>query len=240
MSVAGNLEIIRERIQKACLLSGRNVQDVRLIAVSKFHSVENIEEALANGQADFAENYFQEWRAKAEILERQTKWPPIAWHMIGHLQSRKANGAAGKFALIHTLDSEKLALSLQKALERENLHQNALVEINIAEEPQKTGISRKNLLPFCEFVQEKCPRLALRGLMCMPPFSETGAGSQKYFAQLRRIRDELEKSLGRSLPELSMGMSGDFEAAIQEGATIVRIGSAIFGPRPARGAKIGA
>lgn len=235
MSVAENLESVRDRIRKACLLAGRNVQDVRLIAVSKFQPVEKMEMAVACGQTAFGENYFQEWRQKADAL----KAPGLAWHMIGHLQSRKGSGAAGKFTLIHALDSEKLALSLEKALERDDCRQDVLVEINIGDEPRKTGIAKNGLLPFCDFILEKCPRLDLRGLMCIPPQNEIGEAARKYFAQLREMRDGLEKSLGLPLPELSMGMSGDFEAAIQEGATLVRIGTAIFGPRPMRPQKTG-
>lgn len=237
MNVAENLENIKDRIQKACLLSGRQPRDVQLLAVSKFQPLEKIEAAHARGQTAFGENYFQEWRQKADILEQEAQFRDISWHMIGHLQSRKGGMAAGKFALLHTLDSEKLALSMQKALEKENLSQKVLVEINIAAEPQKTGLEKNCLPSFCDFLLEKCPRLKLRGLMCVPPQNETGEAARKYFAELRELRDGLEQSLGLALPELSMGMSGDFEAAIHEGATIVRIGTAIFGPRPARPAK---
>lgn len=218
-----------EKIQDACVRASRNPSEITLVAVSKFHRPEAIEEIHAAGQIDFGENYLQEWCKKSEIL----KVLPIRWHMIGHLQSRKAKDAAGAFALLHTLDSRHLAQALQKRLESLNKKQDVLIEVNIGGEGQKSGVSGQNLQELAEYTLEKCPRLHLRGLMCLPPVFDAGEASRPWFASLRKLRDDLEKKLGIALPTLSMGMSGDFGAAIAEGATIVRIGSSIFGPRPA-------
>lgn len=229
MSIADNLAQVRLEMTKACAFAGRKETDVKLIAVSKFHSVEEIEQALACGQKDFGENYFQEWEKKSEILVK--KWPEINWHMIGHLQSRKAPKAAGRFSLLHTLDSEKGALALQKELERKGMIQEVLLEVNIAEEPQKSGLSRDELFPFIDFVQGNCPSLCLKGLMCIPPIGGNADLTRRYFRDMRVLAEKMCAETGEKHLELSMGMSADFPLAIQEGATIIRIGTAIFGPR---------
>lgn len=227
MSIAENIQRVREEVAKACSLAGRNESDVLLLGISKFHPAAAIGEAAAHGLVDFGENYFQEWRDKSASLGELNQ--RLRWHLTGHLQTRKAHLAAGKFALIHTLDSEKLALAFQKNLEKDNLQQAALVEVNLGGEAQKAGISKEEAPAFLEFIAVNCPNISLRGLMCVPPASED---ARKHFAELRKLRDALEQSANLRLPELSMGMSGDFKEAIEEGATIIRIGTAIFGPRP--------
>lgn len=152
--------------------------------------------------------------------------------MIGHVQSRKASIVAGAFDLIHSLDSIHLATALEKHCAVKNAKQKVLIEVNVGEEPQKTGVEMKDLDGLAADVIEKCPHLELQGLMCIPPVYNAGAAARPYFARLRELRDKLSASTGLALPHLSMGMSGDFEWAIEEGATFVRVGTDIFGPRP--------
>lgn len=233
LNLKDNYERIKDRIAEACLLSGRKRQDVLLLAVSKFHSVSAIETVAGLGQRDFGENYFQEWRQKKSELDAGFPLSKeLRWHMTGRLQSRKGHAAAGKFELIHTLDSEKLALVMQKSLHEQNQRQRVLMEVNIANEPQKSGLAPAELEKFAQFVLEKCPRLDLAGLMCMPPADAAGEKSAVHFRLLAKLREDLQGTLHVPLPELSMGMTSDFPWAIAEGATIVRIGTAIFGRRP--------
>ena len=152
--------------------------------------------------------------------------------MIGHVQSRKAAQVAGAFALVHTLDSVKLADALEKRAAALDVVQPVLCEINVGEEPQKAGIMADALPGLAEHVLAHCPHLELQGLMCLPPVFDAGEAARPYFARLYRLREDLRARTGLPLPHLSMGMSGDFAAAVAEGATLVRIGTDIFGPRP--------
>lgn len=229
MNNSSRYETVLAGIEAACLSCGRKREDVQLIAVSKFHPVQAILEVARAGQLDFGENYVQEVKSKKDALSEVA--PNLRWHMIGHVQSRKAAQVAGKFALLHTLDSIKLANCIERNLLNE-ASQDVLIEVNIADEPQKSGIKPTELPELAQYVIASCPHLKLRGLMCLPPVFDDGEAARPYFAKLRNLRDELEKQTGAILPELSMGMSGDYAAAIAEGATIVRIGTSIFGPRP--------
>lgn len=220
---------LAEALEQACARAGRKRGELTLVAVSKFHSAEDIRVVAALGQADFGENYVQEAQAKMEALR---DLPDLRWHMIGHVQSRKASAVAGHFKLVHTLDSIKLARGMQAQLEKNGVRQAVLVEVNIAAEPQKSGLMAEKLEELANFVQAECPALELCGLMCLPPVLDSGDAARPYFAKLRGLRDRLAASTGLALPDLSMGMSGDFAAAILEGANIVRIGTDIFGPRP--------
>lgn len=225
---------VEAQVEKACVSAGRRRDEVRLIAVSKFHPAQAILEVARAGQLEFGENYVQEAEAKrAELAELL---PNLRWHLIGHLQSRKAAQVAGRYTLIHTLDTCKLADALEKRLEG-NV-QDVLIEVNIGSEGQKSGVEPDGLAALATHIAEKCPHLNLLGLMCMPPVYDSGDAARPFFARLRHLRDGLEKGLGKKLPELSMGMSGDFPGAIAEGATIIRVGTGIFGPRPARPADI--
>lgn len=226
--VAGRLAAVNLEIESACRSSGRRRDAVRLIAVSKFHPDADIQAAIRAGQMDFGENYVQEALAKQAVISAGESAP--RWHMIGHVQSRKARDVAGKFEMIHTLDSIKLANALQKHIDG-NV-QKVLIEVNASGEKQKSGIRPEDAQELARHVLERCPGLDLRGLMCMAPVYDAGELARPHFARLRRLRDALEHDLGVRLPELSMGMSGDFGAAIAEGATMVRIGTAIFGARP--------
>ena len=152
--------------------------------------------------------------------------------MIGHVQSRKAAQVAGAFALVHTLDSVKLADALEKRAAALGVVQPVLCEINVGEEPQKAGIMADALPELAEHVLAHCPHLEMQGLMCLPPVFDAGEAARPYFARLYRLREDMRARTGLPLPHLSMGMSGDFAAAVAEGATLVRIGTDIFGPRP--------
>ncbi|MBP3730709.1 MAG: YggS family pyridoxal phosphate-dependent enzyme [Mailhella sp.] len=219
--------------EEAERLAGRPRGSVCLVAVSKFHPASDIAALRGLGQLDFGENYMQEARAKQQELAALG----IRWHAIGALQSNKAKDAAGRFHLLHTLGSESLARALARRLP-DGAAQDVLIEVNIGEEPQKAGVVPADLPAFLErllqedLISEKETGLRLRGLMCLPPRCGEGEQARPWFARLRGIRDEMAQRFGMKLPELSMGMSGDYRQAIEEGATIIRVGTEIFGPRP--------
>lgn len=220
------------RLDEAIARAGRAPEEVRLIAVSKLHPAGDVACVAAAGQVDFGENYVQEALQKRQDLLADPRCRDIRWHMIGHVQSRKAAQVAGAFALIHTLDSVKLADALEKRAAALDVVQPVLCEINVGEEPQKAGIMAEALPGLVDHVLEHCPHLEVQGLMCLPPVFDAGEAARPYFARLRLLREELRVRTGLPLPHLSMGMSGDFPAAVAEGATLVRIGTDIFGPRP--------
>lgn len=227
-----NYEGVQAAIAESCARHGRLREDITLVAVSKFHEVGDIAAIAGAGQLDFGENYVQE--AQEKQLALNSCCPDLRWHMIGHVQSRKAPQVAGNFCMIHSLDSARLANALEKSLRQSGKSQAVLIEVNIGGEAQKAGIAIEELNALGLHVAENCPHLELRGLMCLPPVFDDGTASRPYFAKLRQLKDNLRKELGMDLPHLSMGMSGDFDAAIGEGATMVRIGTSIFGPRPAK------
>ena len=213
--------------------AGREVGSVRLLAVSKFHPSSSIAELFRLGQVDFGENYMQEARAKqAELADLA-----IRWHAIGPVQTNKAKEVAGNFSLLHTLGSEALARAVLRRLPAGAV-QDALLQVNIGEEPQKSGVAPSDIFNFVEtlleggLTAENGAQLRLRGLMCLPPNCGEGELARPYFVRLRELRDGLEARFGLELPELSMGMSGDYRQAIEEGATIIRVGTDIFGERP--------
>ena len=226
-------ERLRGRLAAAVRAAGRAEGDVTLIAVSKLHPAEGIACLAACGQVDFGENYVQEACAKQAELSGNPECAAVRWHCIGHVQSRKARDVAGRFALIHSLDSLKLAAGLERHLETSGARQPVLIQVNIGGEVQKSGVAVEDLPALAEGVMA-LPHLELQGLMCLPPVFDDGPAARPHFARLRGLRDELELRLGCALPHLSMGMSGDFEEAVAEGATLVRIGTDIFGPRPVR------
>jgi pyridoxal phosphate enzyme, YggS family len=228
--LTNNLAKVRTRMAEACRRSGRKPDDVRLVAVSKFHSAEDIAVLAQAGQRDFGESYVQEALTKLDQLSGQD----ILWHFIGGLQTKKARQIAGRFVLVHSLDTEKLATELARRSADAGLLQSVLIEVNMGEE-QKAGVDEAELTGLAEDIlalREDGVGLDLRGLMCLPPIFDSPEEARPYFAHLRELRDGLSASLGVPLPELSMGMTGDFEAAIEEGATIIRVGTSIFGPRP--------
>lgn len=212
-------------IAQAAITSGRTPRDVRLVAVSKFHPPESIAALYGAGQHVFGENYVQEAQAKMNALPAD-----IAWHFIGHLQRNKARHVVGHFALIHGLDSLELAQIVHARAMNQGTVQEALIQVNLTPEPQKNGITLTDLHPIAEFLAASS-WIRWKGLMLMPPIFDDPEGARPYFAALRDLRDQLERDFGLPLPELSMGMTGDFMAAIGEGATLVRIGTKIFGAR---------
>ncbi len=226
-TVAARLQHIRERIEAAAKAAGRAPESVRLIAVSKGQPSAAIREAYAAGQRDFGENYVQELTRKADELSALSE---LRLHMLGHLQRNKAKLVVAHASFLHSLDSEALALELDKR--RAEAPLPVLIEVAIAGEAQKSGVAPADLPRLLESVK-RCARLELRGLMCVPPLSEDAEDSRPHFRRLRELQAELGGS--EVLPELSMGMSADFEVAIAEGATLVRVGTAIFGARPPRG-----
>lgn len=220
---------LNRRIKAAAERSGRNFQEIQLVAVSKMQSAERVKEAISCGIEIVGENYIQEAREKYN----STYNLPISWHFIGHLQSNKAKYAVRMFELIHSVDSLKLAGELNKQAAKIGKRQRILVQVNISREPTKSGIEHQNVLTLIQGMAEY-KNVEVCGLMTMPPFFDAPDMARPYFASLRHLRDEIEneKIPDVSMKELSMGMTGDFEVAIEEGATLVRIGTAIFGERP--------
>ncbi len=213
-----------EEIRIACKANTLDENSVSLIAVSKFHPIESIEKIASYGQKDFGENYIQEALAKIEQM------PNLNWHAIGPIQSKKTKDIVGKFTLLHTLATESFQKELEKRVPSD-APQEVLLQINIGKEDQKAGILPEQALPFLEKTL-LAKNIRVTGLMCLPPLHEDPEVTRPYFIQMRQLRDNLEKELRIKLPQLSMGMSGDFKVAIAEGATIIRVGTDIFGSRP--------
>jgi len=216
---------VRDRLDEAVRRSGREPRDVTLVAVSKFHPAEAIRVVAEAGHAAFGESYAQEALPKQDALRDL----PLEWHYIGRLQTNKAKDVTGRFALIHTVDSLKLAETLSRRL-ADGTRQGVLLQINVGQEAQKAGVEATDAEQLAESILA-LPNLRLHGLMCLPPFFDDGEAARPYFAALREQRDRLAARLGVALPCLSMGMSGDFVQAVEEGATLVRIGTDIFGER---------
>lgn len=227
-TVAENIEAIRARMRVAAERAGRDPGSVRLVAVSKRQPLEAVREAMSAGQMVFGENYLQEAESKVAALGQG----PL-WHCIGHLQSNKARIAAAIFDCIETIDRLKLAMALEGRLAELGKTMPILVQVNVGGEAQKAGVSQEEAGKLCRELQQ-FPHLILQGLMTMPPFGQKPEESRSYFRQLRLLGEELagQGLLGQHGPvQLSMGMSGDFEVAIEEGATLVRVGTALFGER---------
>ncbi|MBE2282197.1 MAG: YggS family pyridoxal phosphate-dependent enzyme [Prosthecobacter sp.] len=222
------LQAIHERIHAAATRSGRDPGAIELLAVSKTFPVEAIRDAVDAGQLVFGENKVQELLAKAPQLPSH-----LQWHLIGHLQSNKVRKILPAVKYIHSIGSLDLARDVDRIAAELGLYPKVYLEVNLAAESSKHGFSPAPLRSTLEDLYT-LRRLEIQGLMCIPPFDPDAAKSRPYFVQLRELRDELEKAGGAPLPLLSMGMSHDFEIAIEEGATIVRVGSAIFGDRKAR------
>jgi PLP dependent protein len=222
------LAAVRERIAAAAKRAGREAHDITLMAVSKTHSAVTIRAAFELGVRHFAENRVQEWEGKRDGLQDLQ----AEWHLIGHLQSNKAVKAARLFHSVDSVDDFALAQRLHRA--RVELGQSrklrVLIEVRIAPEETKSGVAREGLVPLAEQIST-LNGLDLQGLMCIPPFLEDLRKVRPYFSELRQLKENLERRLGKKLAGLSMGMSHDFEIAIEEGATEVRVGTALFGTR---------
>lgn len=225
MSIAKNLGSVRRHIERSAERVDRNPNDIELVAVSKLHPPEAIREAYEAGQRHFGENYVQELVAKQAAL---TDLEEIRWHFIGHLQRNKVRQIVGQTALIETVDSVRLLAEVEKRASAAGVTVDVLLQINIGDEPSKSGCTGETLAELLESSRQS-PSVRATGLMVIPPFELDADETRPYFRALRELRDLHGGAL--SLPELSMGMSHDFEVAIEEGATLVRVGTAIFGPR---------
>ncbi len=224
MSIAESLREIRERMREACIAAGRDPAEVTLVAVSKMHPPAAVDEALRAGQLDFGENYVQEVREKVPVLPAA-----IRWHYIGSLQRNKVKYLAPWVHMIHTVDSLRLAQEIDHRAAEHGRTIPVLLQVNVAREDVKSGCSVEEAPALAEQIA-RLGHLELRGLMTMPPFWQAEQ-VRPFFAGLRELRERLRADLGLDLPELSMGMTADFEVAIAEGATLVRVGTAIFGSR---------
>ncbi len=223
--ITENLQLVRQRIRRAAEAAGRDPESIRLLAVSKRHPVSAIREALAAGQRDFGENYVQEALAKIEALQGTD----IRWHFIGALQSNKTESVATRFHWMHTLAREKIALRLSEQRPAGMRPLQVCLQVRIGDDPGKSGMDKREIAELAGRVST-LPGLRLRGLMCMPPWSDQPAVQRRYFSELRQCFEAV-CGAGHKLDTLSMGMTGDLEAAIAEGSTCLRIGTAIFGPR---------
>jgi pyridoxal phosphate enzyme (YggS family) len=227
--IAARLTAVRERIARAANRVKRDPAAVRLVLASKTQPPEAIRAAYAAGAREFGENYVQEAATKQDALADLQDLEELRWHLIGHLQTNKARDAANRFALIHSLDSARLGLALGRA--RPAPRVRVLIEVNAAGEASKSGVAAADLE---RLIQETRATLEILGLMTIPPPASDPERSRSHFVALRATRDRLAAATGLALGELSMGMTDDFEVAIEEGATIVRVGRAIFGERRGR------
>lgn len=229
MTVKDRYEIVLENIKKACERSGRNPEDITLISVTKTHGAELINEAIDAGAKDIGENKAQELCNKYDDVK------PVRWHFIGHLQTNKVKTIIDKVVMIHSVDSDKLASEIDKRAKSSGVVMDILVEINIGMEDSKSGATEEEARDLIKKIRDEYQNLRVRGLMCVPPITDNPENSRRYFRKLKDIFESIKE-----LPEdeyfdtLSMGMSGDYEVAIEEGATVVRVGTAIFGAREYR------
>ncbi|MBW2449442.1 MAG: YggS family pyridoxal phosphate-dependent enzyme [Deltaproteobacteria bacterium] len=227
MDLKKRLENVTHRINNAALKCSRDPESIQLVAVTKMVPTNKVREAIEAGVTTLGENYVQEARNKFNVLGIY----PVSWHFIGHLQSNKAKYAVRLFDLIHSVDTLKLARELNKQAKKVNKIQDVLIQINISKESSKSGSDIENAANLIKDMV-LFENLSVKGLMAMPPFFNNPEKSRPYFIALRKLKDQIQNTFsGVLLNELSMGMTGDFEVAIEEGATLVRIGTAIFGER---------
>jgi len=228
--IAENLARVRERIYAAASRARRNLEEIRLVAVSKTVGADRVLQAIEAGVKILGENYVQEAQKKINALGHS-----VAWHFIGHLQTNKAKFAAGLFDLIHSIDSLKLAQELDRQAQKEGKVLPVLLQVSLSGEETKFGTPEKEIFQLAERLSAM-KGISVKGLMTMPPYFEDPEESRPYFMKLRELSERLaqQKIPGVIMEELSMGMSNDFEVAIEEGATLVRVGTAIFGPRPGK------
>ena len=225
--ISDNLKYVEQKIREACGRSGRKREDVTLIAVSKTKPVSDIEEALRAGYDVFGENKVQEIRDKSPVLPES-----VHWHMIGHLQANKVKYLIGVVDLIHSVDNEKLAEEIEKQAAKHNVVMDVLCEVNMAGEESKFGLTPEETPEFVKKISV-LPHLKVRGLMTIAPYTEDPESNRVYFKGLRELKDRINEAgiPGVQMDLLSMGMTGDYEVAIEEGATFVRVGTGIFGER---------
>ena len=223
--IGENLERVREQIAQAAAKSNRSADDVELVAISKTHDAAKVREAIEAGQTLFGESKVQEARVKIPELPSN-----LRWHFVGHLQKNKIRQALPLFEMIHSVDSLALAENVNRIAEEDGLHPRVLLEVNVAGEGSKFGFPPDKLREQMESLLA-FPRLSILGLMCIPPIAEEAEVSRKYFVELRELRDRLQTEFHVDLAQLSMGMTQDYAIAVEEGATLVRVGTAIFGER---------
>lgn len=221
------VEEIRGKIAAACKKVNRDPKEVEIIAVTKTHGEEVVAEAWSAGLSIVGENKVQEaaWKREKAITGPD-------WHLIGHLQSNKVRAALEIFDFIHSVDSIKLLDRINLIADEAGKSPHILLEVNVSGEKSKSGMKPEEVIPALEHILDNCPRITVEGLMTMAPFSENPEDARPYFRKLRELRDECESKLEIGLPRLSMGMSGDYEVAVEEGATWVRLGTVLFGERP--------
>ena len=224
-SIADNLERVREQIAQATGKAGRSIDDVELVAISKTHDAVKVREAIEAEQSLFGESRVQEARVKIPELPSN-----LRWHFVGHVQKNKIRHALPLFELIHSVDSLALARDINRIAEEDGLHPRILLEVNVAGEGSKFGFTPEKLREDLENLLA-LPRLSILGLMTIPPIADEAEASRKYFVELRELRDRLQTEFHVDLAQLSMGMTQDFAIAVEEGATLVRVGTAIFGKR---------
>src|SRR5213083_1819987 len=224
-SIAENLARVREQIARAAAKAGSVADGIALVAITKTHPAEKVREAIEAGQTLFGESRVQEARAKIRELPSN-----LHWHFVGHLQKNKIRHALPLFEMIHSADSLGLAQEINRIAEEEEMHPRVLLEVNVAGEGSKFGFSPDKLRDQMEALLA-LPRLSIEGLMTIPPLAEEAEASRKYFVRLRALRDRLQTDFRVDLAQLSMGMTQDFPVAIEEGATLIRVGTAIFGER---------
>ncbi len=223
--IAENLERVREQIAQAAAKAGRSADELELVAISKTHDAAKVREAIEAGQRLFGESRVQEARAKIPELPSN-----LRWHFVGHLQKNKIRHALPLFELTHSVDSLALAEDINRIAEEDGLHPRVLLEVNVAGEGSKFGFQPDRLRAEMESLLA-LPRLSILGLMTIPPIAEEAEASRKYFVQLRELRARLQTEFHVDLAQMSMGMTQDFAVAVEEGATLVRVGTAIFGER---------
>lgn len=217
---------ILENVQKACEKSGRNIEEIKILGASKRQSSEKIRIVFELGVKIFGENYVQEAEKKISELKNL----PIEWHFIGRLQTNKVKKALSLFTIIQTLDRLNLAQEIQKQAEKRNLIVPVLIEVNIGREPTKGGIEPEKLIEFIKEIK-RFDKIKVKGLMCLPPYGEHPEKTRPYFIKMREIFERVKPYMNSEFKELSMGTSNDYYVAIEEGATIIRIGEALFGKR---------
>src|SRR5437763_3636396 len=224
-SVAENLERVREQIVNAAAKADRDPEEIELVAITKTHQAEKVREAIEAGQTLFGESRVQEARLKIPELPSAMRW-----HFVGHLQKNKIRQALPLFDMTHSVDSLALAEDMNRIAEEEGMHPQILLEVNVAGEGSKFGFTPDKLFERMEELLA-LPRLSILGLMTIPPIAEQAEASREYFVQLRELRARLQTEFHVDLAQLSMGMTQDFAVAVEEGATLVRVGTAIFGER---------
>ena len=227
MSIGGNIEYIQDLKKKAAERSGRSGDDVLLVAVTKLHSTDEINEAIHCGITDIGENKVQ------EIMDKYDRVEPVRWHLIGHLQTNKVKYIIDKVSMIHSVDSLKLAQEINKRAQQHGLVMDILIQVNSAMEESKFGITTEETGELIGQILETCPNVRIRGLMCIAPFEDNPDDARVYFAEVKKLYDKYGQIDHPMLDfkYLSMGMSNDFEVAIEDGSNLIRVGTSIFGAR---------